>query len=132
MAKKKAAKARPRKRATLRRAPKAKRGAAPSVAELQAQVNALTRQLNEAQEQQTATTEVLKVISSSPGELEPVFESLLVSADICATQSSASFFSAKEMGFAPWPCTARRPNTLRLDGAHHLFGPPLIPALAAY
>ena len=80
MAKKKAAKARPRKRATRRRATKAKRGVTPSVAKLQEQVNALTRQLNEAQERQTATSEVLKVISSSPGTLEPVFESLLVSA----------------------------------------------------
>ena len=52
--------------------------------------------------------------------------------NIFAAQSSASFFSAKEMRFAPWPCTARRPNTLRPDGARHLFGPPLIPALAAY
>src|SRR5262245_48429493 len=55
-------------------------GARASTADLQEQLGRAMRERDEALEQQAATSEVLRVISSSPGKLEPVFEAILENA----------------------------------------------------
>jgi signal transduction histidine kinase len=81
-----------------------------------------TDDLSESLEQQTATSEVLQVISSSPGELEPVFETMLANATrICGARFGnlllydGAVFRVAAMHAAPAAWATQRGTVIRPD-----------------
>jgi hypothetical protein len=83
-----------------------KRGAAPNLrrrgspaAAQETELSRRTRERDEALEQFAATSEVLKVISASPGELEPVFGIMLENATRICEATSGLLVRAENDGF---------------------------------
>ena len=63
------------------------------------EVRVRTKELTESLEQQTATSEVLQIISSSRGELEPVFETMLANATRICDAKYATLYLREADGF---------------------------------
>ena len=59
----------------------------------------LTRERDEALEQLAATSEVLNIVSASPGDLEPVFRSILANATRICGANFGTLYLSKEDGF---------------------------------
>src|SRR5262249_50782727 len=87
-------KARPRSTATLERRdePRGRRHSNSSAVSQEKEIARLTRERNEALEQLTAASEVLKVISSLLGELGTVFQSMLENATRLCEANLSNFF----------------------------------------
>ena len=92
------------------------------------EVQARTKELLESLEQQTATSEVLQVISSSPGELAPVFAAMLANATrICESKfgslllyDGSVFRFAATFGAVEGWAESRRQTVVHPRGDHAL------------
>ncbi|HXQ53060.1 MAG TPA: GAF domain-containing protein [Stellaceae bacterium] len=88
----------------------------------------LLTELRESLDRQTATAEVLGVISSSPGELQPVFETMLENAVRICGADQGRLWRSEDGGFVPLAANgiptdlvAHRGARIMRPGPHHVL-----------
>jgi signal transduction histidine kinase len=95
-----------------------------SYAGLEQKVEQRTHELSEALEQQTATSDVLQVISSSPGELGPVFKAMLENAVRICDAKFGVLFLYEDGKFRPAAQTDLPPDFAAFLEERGPFAPP--------
>ena len=109
----KADKAGRRKAATLKRAipPKAVLSRRSATTAQETETARLTRERDEALERENATAEILRVVSSSAGQLEPVFQAMLANAvRICEAKFGTLSSGGRRL---PSRCATQRAACIR-------------------
>ena len=87
------------------------------------EVARLRRELDDSREQQSATADVLKVISGSAGELEPVFEAILDNATRICEATSGLLVRAESNGFRIVASFRQRADIEDMKHRTFSFGP---------
>ena len=126
----KALKAQRLKTLKRRNAPKTSRRRSSLAAGKQINVARLTRELAEAREREAATSEVLRVISSSSSDLKPVFDAMLENATRLCAAKFGSLYLWEHDGFRtiamhnapPAFVEARRRTPFIRSGPHSMLG----------
>ena len=105
------------------RAPIPERGGHSSLVNLQEKLERQTCELEDAREERSAIAEVLRVISSSPGELEPVFGAMLDNATRICEATSGLLVRAESDGFRIVASLRQRADIEEMKHRTFKFGP---------
>ena len=91
-----------------------------SVADLQAQLERRTIELDQALERQTATAEILRVISRSPADVRPVFDSIVLAAVRLLHCDRSFFLCCDRTTYSPMSTATLENGLFKVDATRRL------------